>query len=99
MFLIFILTEWNDYDIIVNIEYRRIKMKLSNELKKLLKDKRTQQYGIEGGWINDTCNEEFTVYLKGGYRFRSEECSFIHSEDLEEIEWSLKNDIEESGQN
>ena len=54
---------------------------------------------MEGGWVNDTGNEEFTVYLKSGYRFRSEECSFIHSEDLEEIEWSLKNDIEECGQN
>ena len=99
MFLNIPLTELNSCDTIVNIEHRMVKMKLSNELKKLLKDKRIQEYGMEGGWINDTGNEEFTVYLKSGYRFRSEECSFIHSEDLEEIEWSLKNDIEESGQN
>ena len=56
MFLNVPLAELNSCDTIVNIEHRRVKMKLSNELKKLLKDKRIQEYGMEGGWINDTGN-------------------------------------------
>lgn len=68
-------------------------MVLTKELKSLLKDKRIESYGMEGGWCNDNGEEEFTVYLKNKYQFSSEECSFLHTNDYDEIIWSIKNDI------
>ena len=73
-------------------------MKLTTELKTLLKDKRIQSYGMEGGWINDDDSEEFTIYLKSGYHFNCEESSCLHTNDYEEIIWSLKNDIVKVGE-
>ena len=38
-------------------------MKLSNELKRLLKDKRVAEDGMEGGWINDD-GEDIIIKIK-----------------------------------
>lgn len=69
-------------------------MKITKELKELLKDSRIESYGMEtwDGYL-EVDVEEFTIYLKEGYIFESEEVSFLHSNSIEEIVWSLKNDI------